>query len=172
MYKRQALARYSNDCKDTIYWLINDKETLRLYLAGGKPEGTYFNSIKVLSDLYTTYKDDLANENKTEYGTKLGDLYRTMMLSLSLTESGNVYLWIDGVNRSDAITRYEIYKDLHSEKLIENKTFEALTVEEMRWVMNTVIDDEEIKWLNDYVTVSYTHLDVYKRQILLFICKS
>ena len=62
-----------------------------------------------------------------------------------------MYLWIDGVNRSDAITRYEIYKDLHSEKLIENKTFETLTVEEMRWVMNTVIDDEEIKWLNDYV---------------------
>lgn len=147
----QALARYINDYKETIEWLMADKETLSLYLAGGKPEGTYFNSIKVLSDLYTTYKDDLANENKTEYGTTLSDLYRTMMLSLSLTESGNVYLWIDGVNRSDAITRYEIYKDLHSEKLIENKTFETLTVEEMRWVMNTVIDDEEIKWLNDYV---------------------
>ena len=147
----QALANYSNDCKDTIYWLMNAKETLRLYLAGGKPEGTYYKSIKVLTDLYTKYKDDLANENKTEYGTTLGDLYRTMMLSLSLTESGNVYLWIDGVNRSDAITRYEIYKELHNEKLIENKTFESLTVEEMRWVMNTIIDDEEIKWLNNYV---------------------
>ena len=147
----QSLAKYSNDCKETIYWLMNDKETLRLYLAGGKPEGTYYKSIKVLTDLYTKYKDDLANENKTEYGTTLGDLYRTMMLSLSLTESGNVYLWIDGVNHSDAITRYEIYKELHNEKLIENKTFESLTVEEMRWVMNTIIDDEEIKWLNDYV---------------------
>ena len=147
----QALAKYSNGCKDTIYWLMNDKETLRLYLVGGKPEGTYYKSIKVLTDLYTKYKDDLANENKTEYGTTLGDLYRRMMLSLSLTESGNVYLWIDGVNRSNAITRYEIYKELHNEKLIENKVFESLTVEEMRWVMNTIIDDEEIKWLNDYV---------------------
>ncbi len=152
----QALAKYSNDCKNTIYWLMNDKETLRLYLAGGKPEGTYYKSIKVLTDLYTTYKEDLANENKTEYGTTLGDLYRRMMLSLSLTESGNVYLWIDGVNHSNAITRYEIYKELHmhegqAEELIENKVFESLTVEEMRWVMNTIIDDEEIKWLNDYV---------------------
>ena len=147
----QALARYSNDYKETIEWLMTDKETLSLYLAGGKPEGTYFNSMKVLSDLYTTYKDDLTNENKTEHGTTFGDLYRTMMLSLSLTESGNVYLWIDGVKHSDAITRYEIYKELHNKKLIENKTFETLTVEEMRWVMNTIIDDEEILWLNDYV---------------------
>ncbi len=152
----QALARYSDDYKETIYWLMNDIETLRLYLTGGKPEGTYYSSIKVLSDLYTTYKDDLTNQNKTQYGTILGDLYRRMMLSLSLTESGNVYLWIDGVNRSNAITRYAIYKDLHmhegqAEELIENKVFESLTVEEMRWVMNTIIDDEEIKWLNDYV---------------------
>lgn len=152
----QALAKYSDEYKDTILWLMNDKETLRLYLVGGKPEGSYLNSIKVLSELYTTYKDDLTNENKTEYGTTLGDLYRTMMLSLSLTESGNVYLWIDGVSHSDASTRYEIYKKLHlhegqEQELIENKIFESLTVEEMRWVMNTIIDDEEIEWLNDFV---------------------
>ncbi len=65
-------------------------------------------------------------------------------------------MWIDGVNHSDALTRYKIYKDLHlhtgqDSELIENKVFESLTVEEMRWVMNTIIDDEEIVWLNDYV---------------------
>ena len=152
----QALAQYKEEYKDTINWLMNDTKTLKLYLVGGKPEGSYLNSIKVLSDLYTTYKDDLLNTNQTKYGTTLGDLYRTMMLSLSLTESGNVYLWVDGTVQSNAITRYEIYKKLHLHEgqdleLIENKTFESLTVEEMRWVMNTVIDDEEILWLNDYV---------------------
>ena len=152
----QALAKYKDEYKDTINWIMNDTETLRLYLAAGKPEGSYLNSIKVLSDLYTTYKDDLSNTNKTKYGTTLGDLYCKMMLSLSLTESGNVYLWIDGASHSDALTRYEIYKKLHlhegqEQELIENQVFESLTVEEMRWVMNTVIDDEEIVWLNDYV---------------------
>ena len=152
----QALVKYKEEYKETINWLLNDKETLRLYLAGGKPEGSYLNSIKVLSELYTTYKDDLSNQNKTKYGTTFGNLYRTMMLSLSLTESGNVYLWIDGVSHSDAVTRYEIYKNLHlnegqDKELIENQIFETLTVEEMRWVMNTIIDDEEIVWLNDFV---------------------
>lgn len=152
----QALAKYSDEYKETINWLLNDKETLKLYLVGGKPEGNYFNSIKVLSELYNTYKEDLENINKTKYGTTFGELYRKMMISLSLTESGNVYLWIDGKTHSDAITRYEIYKKLYlhegiEEELIENKIFESLTIEEMRFVMNTIIDDEEILWLNDYV---------------------
>ncbi len=152
----QALARTKAEYRDTIEWLMGDTEVLRLYLVAGKPEGSYLNSIRVLSELYTEYKDDLADETITEYGTRLGDLYRTMMLALSLTESGKVYFWMDGVCYSDALTRYQIYKDLHlhagqSAELIENRIFESLTVEEMRWVMNTVIDDEEIVWLNDYV---------------------
>lgn len=152
----QGLAKYKNEYKETLEWLMGDTETLRLYLVAGKPEGSYLNSVKVLADLYTNYKADLENTTVTEYGTKLGDLYRNMMLSLSLTESGNVYFWMDGKCYSDALTRYSIYKNLHlhagqEEELIENKTFESLTVEEMRWVMNTIIDDEEIVWLNDYV---------------------
>ena len=140
----QALAKYSDEYKDTISWLMNDKETLRLYLAGGKPEGSYLNSVKVLSRLYTTYKTDLANDNITSHGTKYSDLYRKMILSLSLTASGKNYFFFDGTQVSDPVTRYQIYKDLHLHKgqdqeLIENEIFESLTVEEMRFVMNTII---------------------------------
>ena len=152
----QALARYQEEYKETIHWLMNDRETLRLYLAGGKPEGSYLNSIKVLTRLYTTYQSDLSNDQTTKYGTKYSDIYRKMMLSLSLTASGKNYFFFDGTQISDPVTRYKIYKDLHLHKnseneLIENQTFEALTVEEMRFVMNTIIDDEEIIWLNDFV---------------------
>ena len=152
----QALAKYSDEYKDTISWLMNDKETLRLYLAGGKPEGSYLNSVKVLTRLYTTYKEDLSNDKTTSYGTKYSDLYRKMILSLSLTASGKNYFFFDGTQVSDPVTRYQIYKDLHMHKgqdqeLIQNQVFEPLTVEEMRFVMNTIIDDEEIVWLNNYV---------------------
>ena len=152
----QALAKYSDEYKDTISWLMNDKETLRLYLAGGKPEGSYLNSVKVLTRLYTTYKEDLSNDKTTSYGTKYSDLYRKMILSLSLTASGKNYFFFDGTQVSDPVTRYQIYKDLHMHKgqdqeLIQNQVFESLTVEEMRFVMNTIIDVEEIVWLNNYV---------------------
>ena len=160
---------------------MNDKETLRLYLAGGKPEGSYLNSVKVLSRLYTTYKTDLANDNITSHGTKYSDLYRKMILSLSLTASGKNYFFFDGTQVSDPVTRYQIYKDLHLHKgqdqeLIENEIFESLTVEEMRFVMNTIIDDEEIVWLNHYVrndkmvqqvhiVISNIHLDMNIQKI-------
>jgi len=147
----QALARYSEDYKKAIYWLMTDTENLRLYLAGGKPEGNYSNSIAVLAKLYQLHGEDLSNTEITEYGTVKGDLYRTMMLSISLTHSGNVYLWINGATSSDAVTRYEIYKNLHAQGKINCAVFETLTVEEMRWVMNTIIDDEEIVWLNDFI---------------------
>ena len=82
-------------------------------------------------------------------------------------------------NRSDSVKRYEIYKKLYDEgkfivarevtkndageitsitprmkdgKAVQDHTpwFEALTVEEMRYVMNNITDDEELIWFNDY----------------------
>ncbi len=83
-------------------------------------------------------------------------------------------------NRSDSVNRYSIYKKLYDQgKFIVARTvekneageitsikpilnddgtprqdhtpwFEALTVEEMRYVMNNITDDEELEWLNAY----------------------
>ncbi len=82
-------------------------------------------------------------------------------------------------NRSDSVERYRIYKKLYDEgkfivarevtkddegkitsikpkmkdgKAVQDHTpwFEALTVEEMRYVMNNITDDEELEWLNAY----------------------
>lgn len=155
------LAKYKPEYKETIIWLMNDVENLRLYTMGGKPDGNYVSSIKVLVDLYTTYKNDFEITEMTKYGTVLGDLYKKMAITLSLTHSTDVRLWMDSgknpENESDAVTRYEIYKQLHkngkfvvSERQDHTGWYERLTVEEMRFVMNNIIDDEEILWLNEY----------------------
>ncbi len=137
--------------KETLEWFLNNEEALRLWTIGGKPNGTYLRALQVLSDLYHTYKTDLSNENVTEYGTKYKDLYLRMMLSLSLTHSTNVGLWIGGNQLSNAVARYNIYKQMHLNKqLASNAMFESYTIDEMRGVMITNIDDEEILWLRDY----------------------
>ncbi len=136
--------------RETLDWFLNDEEAIRLWTIGGKPRGTYERALQVLSDLYHTYKDDLSNEDETELGTKYKDLYLRMMLSLSLTHSANVSLWISGNQYSNAVTRYQIYKDMHLNKLLDNAMFESYTVDEMRGVMMNNIDDEEIMWLHDY----------------------
>lgn len=145
---------------ETLKWFIHNEEALKLWTVGGTPNGTYERSLQVLSNLYHAHKEDLSNENLTPNGTKYKDLYLKMMLALSLTHSTNIGLWIGGNQLSDAVTRYEIYKDMHlNNQLLSNSMFENYTVEEMRWVMHVNIDDEEIKWLRDYSLKRYPNLN-------------
>lgn len=151
---------------EVIEWLMNDLENMQMYILGGKPEGNqYLNSLKILKRFYNERKEDL--EDTTEINTNrgkttLGKMYKTMAFACALTHCNKVYLWINGGNVSDPIERYDIYKKLYHGKvvaddrttkgigqdLIQKTKFASLTVEEMRWVMNTIIDNEEIEWLN------------------------
>jgi len=147
--------------KKAFEWLFNDVENLRLYTMGGKPTGTYYNSLNVLKRILEKHQRDFDIEEKTKYGTRLGDLYKRMAITLSLTHSAQVALWMQPgapENQSDAVTRYEIYKELHknnkfrvTDSIDITKWFENYNIEEMRFVMNNLIDDESIIWLNEYV---------------------
>ncbi|MCH5190784.1 MAG: discoidin domain-containing protein [Oscillospiraceae bacterium] len=140
-----------------VKWLFEDKEALSYYIMGGVPDGTYRRSFEVMSDLLHKYKSDMDIKDVTENGVVLGDLYKRMIVTLSLTHSAPVGTWITGApqdpnhpNGSNAVNRYFIYRKMHKKDLLENKIFENLTVEEMRMVMNNIISDEEIEWLNYY----------------------
>ncbi|MCI8575147.1 MAG: hypothetical protein HFI09_01625 [Bacilli bacterium] len=156
----QSYAHLDEAHKETVEWLMTDLDALRYYVTGGNPMGSYMKSFNVLHRLYTEHKEDIKNTTRTEY-TVLGDLYKRMMISLSLTHSGSVCLWIDGGQCSDANTRYEIYKKMDAAGLLNRKIFETLNIEEMRWVMNNNIDDEEIEWLNYYVKRRGGSIDPY-----------
>ncbi len=155
----QALINYSKDYENIIKWLFSDKEALELYILGGVADGNYGTSLKVLNELYTKYHDDFNDlEN--------GKLYKEMAITLSLTHSTSVGLWVSGApedpddpNGSNAVDRYQIYKDLYLNNRLDNNIFKDLTVEEMRYVMNNIIDDEEIEWLNDYTKRNTETLD-------------
>lgn len=64
---------------------MNNVYNLRLYIIGGELDGSYIESLRILSQLYATYKEDLNSEEVTANGTALKDLYRRMMITLSLT---------------------------------------------------------------------------------------
>ncbi len=156
----KAFVDESEENKEAFNWLFNNVDNLRLYINGGNPDGTYYNSLKVLSNLLKNYKADFDNTNVTKYGTVLGNLYKKMAITLSLTHSQRVALWMQPShpkNQSDAVTRYKIFKELHangkftvSDNIDITKWYENYTIEEMRFVLNNIIDDEEIVWLNEY----------------------
>ncbi|MDE5756815.1 MAG: NPCBM/NEW2 domain-containing protein, partial [Clostridia bacterium] len=161
------------DNKAVLEWLLKDLGSLREFMMGGTPfGGSYYNSLTVLSKLYKHYKDDLDDNrpllyNKWVPDRTYGELYRTMMFSIALTHDKTIgsYLQASRVeNQSDPLRRYAIYRYLYeTERFVAtrdakgNATYEtmnlfgSLKVEEMRWIMSNIIDDESIIWLNDYV---------------------
>lgn len=173
-YALRKFLNASEENKETYSWLTSNLDVLRLYILGGTPDGgSYFNSLTQLSRLYNEYKDDFTLTEKLNNNwypdMTYGDLYKKMAISLSLTHSQNLGLWMQAgavENKSDALKRYAIYKYMHkngkfraTDNLDITPWFEALHVEEMRFVMNNLIDDEEILWLNAYVQ---DRLDQYK----------
>ncbi len=158
--------------KETIDWLMNDVENLRYYILGGTPTGSYYNSLKELTRLLKEYKNDfddqtqisdagktlLANKN-LNWPTTKGNLYKRMAITISLTHSSRVGLWMQNseFNQSDSVNRYALYKQMYNNGQFKatdtvdiTPWFEAYNIEQMRWVLGTLIDDEEVIWLNEY----------------------
>lgn len=161
-YTINSFYNESDDNKAVINWLFNDQKALRYYVLGGTPDGgSYYNSLTQLARLYKEYKDDFKITEPAKYGTPYGDMYLRMAVALSLTHAQRVALWMQPgaiENQSDAVRRYQIFKELYNNNKFKvrddidiTKWFEKYNVEDMRFVMNNLIDDASILWLNEYV---------------------
>ncbi|MCW5197803.1 hypothetical protein F1Z41_00355 [Clostridium perfringens] len=59
----QSVAKMGKKYEDTINWLINDDNALKLYVTGGEIEGggSYATSMKALADIYEKHKSDFSD---------------------------------------------------------------------------------------------------------------
>ncbi len=146
----------SQEKAETITWLLNDIETLKLLILGGETNSDYINAIEILHQFKTNHWEDTNNITPlNDANGTVGELAKKMMVSLSLTHADNIDTWIsdkDCANCTTALNRYETYKTLYHDNKLNNQIFESLEVEEMRLVMNNMIDDNSITWLNEYST--------------------
>ncbi|MDE6666854.1 MAG: discoidin domain-containing protein, partial [Clostridia bacterium] len=167
----------NEDNKAVLDWLMYDLDSLREFMLGGTPfKGNYYKSLTVLSALYKYYQKDLDDKTLLGYnhqGNKwmpnrtFGELCRTMMFSVALTHDGTIGSYLQGSkpeNKSYPLQRYAIFKYMYeTERFVSTRNgdgswksetmswFESYRVEEMRWLMCNIIDDESILWLNDQV---------------------
>ncbi len=148
--------------REMMNWLYNDVDALRMYTTGGAPTGSYEQSLAVLAQLYAAYKGDLEDRTALTNGAGVrGDLYKKMMIALSLTHSKQVRFWIrdqgemagnpESPNLSRPLDRYLVYKRMYLANKLQNLVFEQLEVEEMRYVMFTELGDDELEWLRDWL---------------------
>jgi len=172
----QGFTKLNNENTEAISYLMKNLDVLKLYVMGGKPTGSYINSLKVWTQLYHNYHVDWDIKQTSKYGAVIGEVYKKMAVALSLTHSAQVALWMQPShpsNQSDAVTRYAIFKKLYSEgkfKVTDSiditEWFEDYTVEEMRFVMNNIIDDESILWLHDYTQMQ---IDAHPNQVWSYL---
>ena len=73
-----------------------------------------------------------------------------MFVALMFSHAGSIYFWADSIKTSNPVRRYAIYKKLYENGCLVNSVFENLTVPDMRWVLNSISDDNQIEWLNYY----------------------
>lgn len=145
----QELAAISDTHGKALTWLISNEKNLRDYLLNGYIEGSYERSLDWLGKILTKHQNDLSNQQLTKKGLLKSELYRKMMLAVALSHSQDVCFWVGERQCSDGVERYELFKDLHNQGLL-SEVFEDLVVEEMRWVMATKIDNQQLRWLNYY----------------------
>lgn len=151
------------DCKKMLNWLFNDSRALKDFVTGGTPNGgNYINALKVLTRLYKEHSEDLSDTTELfapEAGStrNRGDVYRTMMIAIALTNARDVYGWVNSGDILDPLARYEAFKFtyLADDYHLRYDIFENLCVEEMRYLMSSRINSEEIYWLNAYSTIKY-----------------
>lgn len=165
-YTMTQFIKGSAENRETLEWLYNNLDVLRMYTTGGKPSGTYLQSLEVLNELYQEFKNtDLKDETPmfTRVGHVRKELYQKMIITLSLTHSQQVRFWIrdkgpiagsaESPNISHPLDRYLVYKRMYLAvpTKLNTKVFEDLEVEEMRYVMATELGDDEIEWMRDWL---------------------
>lgn len=147
----QDLAEADDESKLALEWLLADVVNLRDFLTGGEILGSRAGAIKNLGKLIKKYGDDLKNTDLIAGGKRTkGELYRTMMIADAIAHAEGVCFWAGGNQCSEPMERYELYKQFYAEGKLRNEIFERLVVEEMRWVMDTKIDNKQMEWLNDH----------------------
>lgn len=156
--KYEALKTWAAEKPDNatfLNWFMTEPQMLELYVTGGKPGGlngggnaSHVRSISQLMDIAREYKDDIKAANKEDR-----DVYRKMMVSAALGMNDSTRLWTGTNPKADPATRYGMIKTLranHTQYHFKKEIFDKLPVDQMRWIFENRLADQEIPWLANY----------------------
>lgn len=163
----QNLASWAAEKADNatfLQWLMTEPQMLELYVTGGVPGGlngggkaSHVRSIEQLMRICAHAPEDVVANN-----TSNRDVYRKMMVSSSLGVCDNTRLWTGTSPQADPVKRYDIIKTLRAnakQYRFDKEIFDNLPVEQMRWVFENRLTDEEIPWLANYSNWFVNHRD-------------
>ena len=140
---------------DFVKWIYETPEAMKLYLTGGYASEVRQNS---MGSYQYRNKYNKANELKAldvwykiwcKHKDSLEGVNLKIAIAISLEFANGVNSWPRGAN-IDPVKRYENYSDKNVQSILM-KDFFNLSIQEMRNVVNAKIQDDEMKWLRDYM---------------------
>lgn len=161
----EQLVQWSTQSADHaafMEWFLNDYETLSLFMTGGAP-GTRSNQGR--KEGYTRAFTQLmaimrANEADFKDATPEADrtVFRKMAVSAALGMDETVHFWTGNAGSpADPVERYgiiKIFRQNHEHYKFHKDVFDSLPVEQMRFIFENRISNDELPWLANY-TLNY-----------------
>ena len=154
----EKLTEWANKNVDNaqfLEWFLKEPQMLELYVTGGKPGGlnggggaSHVRSIEQLMDIARHHEQDLK--------VKTGDdalVHRKMMVAAALGMNDGTRLWTGENIKADSQTRYGMIRTLrdHADTYhFKKDIFDKLPVDQMRWIFENRLADQEIPWLANY----------------------
>ena len=152
------LAQWANHSQDNarfLQWFMTEPQMLELYVTGGKPgglngggQGSHVRSIGQLMDLARAYTADITAPDPQER-----TVFRKMMVSAALGMNDSTRLWTGTNDKAVPSVRYGMIKTLRANSAtyhFKKDIFDKLPVEQMRYIFENRLADQEIPWLANY----------------------
>lgn len=137
-----TMATENEENLDFVRKLLDSPEVLRYYNTAGNPSGkNKMGFLKTLQRIYKADSEALSNPDSQKIAVAVAMEYA----------NGPIKFWANGDIKSDAVRRYEIYRDLNRKEGQLMPIFKTLDIELMRNVVSAEVGDEDLLWLREKI---------------------
>lgn len=137
-----TLATESPESLKFVKELLDSPQALRYYNTAGNPAGkNNMGFLNTLQRIYNADSEALSNPDSQKIAIAVAMEYA----------NGPIRFWANGDVKSDAVKRYEIYRDLNRKEGELMPVFKTLDIELMRNVVSAEVSDEDILWLREKI---------------------
>ncbi|KRN88981.1 NPCBM/NEW2 domain-containing protein [Ligilactobacillus ceti] len=145
-----------------LEWLLNNETMLDYYNHGLDPRGN--NKIGFLNQLQRIVTKDAS--------AKTNPMNQKIAMAVALEYANDdISLWINANAKSDAVRRYEIYRDLNNTPGQLRPIFKTLDVDLMRNVVSARLSDEDLLWIRAKVQKEHPELLTSNSQLSNIVYK-
>ncbi|MGY3725534.1 Glucan-binding domain-containing protein (YG repeat) [Granulicatella balaenopterae] len=135
--------------QEFLEWFLNSQTMLDYYNISSAPRGN--NKIGFLKQLKRIVEADAS--------AKTDPMNQKIAMATALEYANDdIYLWVNAESKSDAVTRYQLFRDLNNTPGELRPIFKTLDVDLMRFTVCAQMSDSDFIWIREKVKREHPEL--------------